>query len=236
MKSVDINLKTLGLVNSLSVINEAVIFEKDEDGNVFINSANPGEEIIYQFSAPQNHFDFDGDECAFYNYPEFYNLLTTYEKPTMVQDGMDVVIKEKKSEIRYRLTDPEGVEQVFTEVEFEDPDAVFTLTKDQIKELTRIINKITGEVINLAVDGDVITIKISNPKHKNSWKNEYELTESTDEKYDMNISADIFTVLPDGDYDVSILSDGLIRFVLKTEDELKDVKVEIYTGEEEDED
>lgn len=229
MKSVEVNLQTLGLVNRLAVINSSVIFEKEGD-SIVINSANSGEEIVYEFKAPKADFNFDGDECSFYSFPEFFSLLTSYEKPTIEQDGMDLHIKEGKSKIRYRLTDPEAIEDVYTEVEFEDPDAVFTLTKENIKKINQMIGAISGETINLGVNGDEITVKIINPKHKHTWEDVYELTESTDEEYDMNISTDIFSVLPTGDYEVAIDSEGLIRFTLQTED---DTSVVIYTAEEE---
>ena len=70
---IEYNKTALEIISSLTGINQSVVFEKSEDDEdrIISKSSDANRSIAYVFDAPKEGFDFDGDECSFYNFNEF---------------------------------------------------------------------------------------------------------------------------------------------------------------------
>ena len=225
--SVEYNKETLSLLNSLCSISESIIIEKNEAENqIIIQRANNAKTVAYRFVAPENHLAFKGDKIAFYNFTEFSQLVSCFDTPKLKQTGDKIVISKDNSNITYLSSDADTIQKGPNKISFDSPDVTIELKASEIKDIRKMIGLLKAENTRFSGDGDDITVTLYNSNHDNSFTRKYTALKG-DGEFEMSISSEIFTVLPDGDYIVEIKKDGIIKFALKNEV----IKLELFTAE-----
>jgi hypothetical protein len=223
--SVEYNKDTLSLLNSLCSISESVIIEKKEE-NIVIQRANNAKTVAYRFVAPTRHFGFKGDKIAFYNFTEFSQLVHCFENPKLKQTGDKIVISQDNSNITYLSSDADTILKGPNKISFEKPDVTVEFKASEIKDIRKMIGLLKAENTRFACNGDDITMTLYNSNHDNSFSKKYTALKGADE-FELAISSEIFTVLPDGDYIIEIKKEGIIKFGLKNEA----ITLELFTAE-----
>lgn len=233
MKKIEYNATVLNLIEKLSFINQSILMEK-QDELITIASANPEESIAYIFKAPESSFDFDGENCAFYNYAEFHKLFSVLDNPVIKQDGVNLILSKDKSKINYRTTDPEVINKTFRKVDFDEPEVVLNLTSDQIKKIRSMgsTGMLNANRLKLSVEDDTLGIRLWNKKHDNTFEDSFTLENSVEDSFSFDILTDVFNQIPEGNYQLSIKSEGIVEFKLISDN---NVDLKIYTAEVEDE-
>lgn len=231
MANVQYNKHALDIISALTAINQSVIFERDEDNEdrIVSKSADSNKSIAYIFSAPKEVFDFDGDECSFYNFNDFYTLFNIFDEPTLEQNDTEITVKENKSKLKFRLTDKELIKKLFNKVNFGDSDVDFVLDADLVKKIKSLAsgNAVNADRIKFSVEGNELNYKLYNTKHHNTFDETFEVENNSDEDFDIEVDIKIWNKIPNASYKVSMKEEGLVRLTMIRDD---DVIVEIYTA------
>ena len=230
MTKIDYNNTTLSLINELSVVNPSIIFNK-VDGSVVLKSSSADRAVAYVFTAPEEHFSFEGDECAFYNYAEFYKLFSVMDQPEIKQSGSELVMTKNRSKMKYRLSSPEIIPVGFNSVEFDEPDVSVRLSAEYLKKLYTFVSNsmLNANRLKLKGEGKELTLTLENSKSPNSYSEVIDLENEVGAEFEYTISTSIFQNLPSNlDFNFSIKEEGIVEFKLITE---TGVTLELYTAE-----
>lgn len=228
-KKIEYNENTMALINELSLINPSMIM-KSEDDVITIKASSTDKAVAYVFTCPADHFGFDGEEIAYYNFSEFYKLFSVMDAPSIKQAGPDLTMAKDRSTIKYRLSKSDVIPQPFNKVSFSDPDVVIRLTSEYIKKLYTFVssNMLGANRLRLKVEGNEITLTLVSTKHANNYSEVIELENEVEEGFEFVISTSIFTNLPsNADFDFSIKEAGIVQFKLINE---SGVSLDLYTG------
>ncbi len=236
VKSITYDNTVLSLINDLSTINQSVIFEKDKK-NIVIKRSNPSTTVAYSLTVPVETFNFQGDKLGFYNYSEFYQLVSFFDNPVIkqkVQSAFEkVVISEGQENFSYVLSDPEILPKGPT-INFKDPVCSFELTKEHLDKFVKVCGILGAEFISFTVKGSKINCSFFKEKSQNIYNKTFTATNS-DASVDFTFKVDkeIIDLLPKGrDYTVDIKDEGILMFSLKD----KNVSLKLYAAEAVDED
>lgn len=221
--------EVLELINKLTTINPSIIFEKDDKRSTVIKRTNSSRSIAYILSATDESFQFEEDEMAFSDYPEFYSLLKVFDKPDIIKKDNKIIIKEKDSKINYLLSEAEVLSKGPTSVKFNETTATLKLSLEILKEIKKMIDLVDAEKIHLKVDedSDELNFKCFNTSHDNSWETVYKLDSESKADIDFTVNSEVFTLIPNYNYMFDINSDGIVRFKFAT----KHVNLEIFIAE-----
>lgn len=229
MSELKFDKDTLSVISVMSKVNPKVMIEYVEDKMV-VKCKSSDSLIAYHLEAPKDHFGADGDYIAFYNYPEFYSLVDSFEGPSLSSNENSITIKKNNTKVNYRLSDESVVKVATFKKITVDPDYKIELPASIMASLKKFISIIKAEKVKLSfVDGKA-EIKVYN---------EYgaDTTESvpaslfdgkSDKNFSLIIHANTFDYLPGGDYSASVDSNGLIEFEYHYSDE---ISLKIYTSE-----
>ena len=230
-KSVSFNKEVLSLIDELASINTAIKIYK-EDNKIFIKSQNPSESIAYILSTEVTSFDFDGDEIAFYNYSDFYKWVSALNVTEMNQreDGM-LQLGNGRQKGQYQSSDVDVVRGGRFEIEFEDPDATFNLSSENIKELQKLRSLVAKDNNNVkfTFDGRSAHVEIYNNDTANNVETELELTTTVEESFSIRLADEFLSTIPGKySYRVDIKKEGIARFSMNND---FGVDVEIFIAE-----
>lgn len=231
-KVVNLNKETFDLISKMSAIQPSIIFEKNDKG-ILVNRANTSTTIAFRMQFPESHFNFDGDEVCFLNFPEFYQMLSVLNKPNVTQvvdnNHEMFVLSENTSKIRYLVSDPESLKKGPENIDWKNPDAVIALTKSDLKELTKAIGLVAADTIRFSVETGKTDLVLSVTKgpNDNTYEKVFKLTFPAASTFDLAIEAEFLLMLPDNDASLEIDKKGLVRVSFET----NEVNVEMFTGE-----
>jgi hypothetical protein len=207
--SIKYSKQFLSLVNSLTPINDSVIIDKAED-KIRISRSNPSCSIFYILEANLDSFNFESEKLAFYNFPEFFQLLNVFDDPKINIDENKVIIANDKSKIRYIISDPETIKAGPKGVNFPEIDIKMTLETSEIKNLKKMISLLGSKYVKFSASEKNINFKCFNENHDNSYDKDFVL-ENESKTFELKISSDVFTLIPDNNYCLEISSQGIIR-------------------------
>lgn len=230
-KPVSFNKEVLALIDELASINSAIKIYK-EDNKIFIKSQNPSESIAYILSAEVSSFDFDGDEIAFYNYSDFYKWVSALNVTEINQraDGM-LQLGNGRQKGQYQSSDVDVVRGGRFEIEFEDPDATFNLSSENIKELQKLRSLVAKDNNNLKLtfSGKMAQVEIYNNDTANNVETDIELTTTVEDDFSIRLADEFLSALPGKySYRVDVKRDGIARFSMNND---FGVDVEIFIAE-----
>jgi len=207
------NKEYLDLVKSLSSINPAIIFEKVENNRILVKRNNASSSIIYTLEASDTNFNFSSEDLAFYNYPEFHQLLSVFDDPTLTESENKIKIEENKSKIHYKVSDSEVIQKVNGTGKVPPPNAIITISSDQLDEIKKMIGLVSAEKVKFKVTegSKELTCKFFNLSHSNNWENEYEVDKESDIDFELTISSQVFSLIPKNSYEIRINEAGVIK-------------------------
>ena len=232
---IEYNKTALEIISSLTGINQSVVFERDEDDEdrIVSKSSDSNRSIAYVFEAPQEVFNFEGDECSFYNFNEFYTLFNVFENPELEQNDSEITVKENRSKIKFRLTDSELVKKSFNKVKFEDADIEFVMDSELIKRIKTLAsgNSVNADRIKFSVEGEELTYKLYNTKHHNTFDEKLDVENEGDVEFTIEVDMKIWNKIPNASYKISMKEEGILRLEMVRDDE---ISVQIFTADMED--
>ena len=220
----------LQVISELTPISNKVPWQRSEDKQfVEVLNADEIKSICYYFKAPNSCFDFAGDKCSFHQYSDFYNLFNTLENPVICQNDYQIEMSSGKAKINYRLANPEVVKAPFKNVAYSNPDASFKMSSDYLKRLRSLsgMNYINADRISFEFDNNTVTTTLFATKDENTFVDEIEAT-TNGTKFSVTLDIKAFSKIPLADYNVEVMSEGLMKFSMIRED---DIVVEIYIAE-----
>lgn len=220
VKEITYNKDCLNLINSLSNISEKVLVEKTEEGQfIKIDGKNKDTTVAYKFNAPVVDFNFDGDTIGFYDFPEFFTLVSEFDEPVITQVNDDKVqISKGKAKLSYHLADEEAIKKPFQKIKFEDPDAVFTLTEANFAKISSMIGKLKAENVSIIIEDNEVRLRLFTGGRDNEFEETFEISDSSGEEFEITLTNEIFTLAPKGDYTISVKEEGIVQFNYENED------------------
>jgi len=229
--NVEYNKDTLELVNELAEkinANNTVQFEKEGE-EITIKASDVAESVVYIFKADKKHFNFEGEMCTFYNFPEFFNLLKSFDTPEIIQEHQTLTVKENRSKIKYQLSDDDIIDEddKLEDVEWDGSDVILELSEDNISKINKMANAIEADKVKLNIEGNQVTLKLFNNKHDNSFEEVFDVINDESVEIELILEKDLFNKIPMGDYTVNINEDLLVQFVLKN---TNGFKIDIYAS------
>jgi len=240
MKIVNYDKSALSTVNKLGIVTPSVIFKKDEDG-VVLRRANAAESIAYELKMKNECLDFVGDELAFYNFQEFFQLFSCFEDPTIKQkienegkedEKTSFIISKDKSKILYKISEPTSLKPSPSEFpSMDDSNLNYLITAEELKELQKMKGLLSAGKLKITMKEGLVVMELFNSSYDNSFDKEYTVQNSTVEELDLIMSSDILDVLPSGDYEIKVKKEGIVSLTLKN----ANVDLIIFTAELEDE-
>jgi len=229
MAKVHYNAELFDLLKDLTSINTNVVFEKEDNGNIVVRRADSESTIAYQLKAPKDYFDFDEDQIAFYNYPEFYQYFKAFGQPEMSIDEKKVRLVEENSKTEYLLSNPESIPSGPKSINFNNPDVRINLSAAELDDLLKMIGLINSKKAQIFGNGEGITIKVFNNLHDNTFEKTFKVENLSNltEDIDFVMFSDTFRNLPPKrDYVIEIKAQGFIKISLVDEK----VNLDIFTG------
>lgn len=231
--TVEYNKEVFSLLNDLCSINESIIIKKDDD-KLLVQRANNAKSIAYRLIVNKESFNFEGDSVAFYKFPEFYQLVSCFENPTLTQTEDKFTISKDKSRINYLLSDASTLSKGPSKLSFDKADVSFILKGSDIKEMKKMIGLLVARNTRFVCADNKVSVGCYNNNHDNSFTKDYLVDDAT---HDMSfsISSEVFTVMPDGDYKVELtektLPNGRVARLVRFTIQKKDISLEIFTAE-----
>ena len=230
-KNIEYKKELFDFVNSLREINNAIAFEIVDD-RVVVNQGDKFETMAYELSVPKEYFDID-ETVAFYKYDNFYRFLNTIKDAKLSiqhnEDELDkMIISGDGVRINYILSEEDGIIGGMDELDFDHGDVRFSLTKEDIEEITKINNLIKGDKAHIHCKGNKIKVTIYSDSNKNSFDKVFTGERLTD--YEDEIEFDIFSnrfhYIPAMDYTVDICNEGFVAISLIHDD----IVFDLYSG------
>lgn len=228
MEQLQYNKNTLDIIKSLSCLSKSLIIEKSEDQqNIIINSGDVGSMILYQLVAPINHFSFLGEMCAFYEYPDFHDLVSILEKCEIYQKEDTLVLVSGNTKIKYLTSEPELISNTYEAIEYEDTVAAFDIDHTYLKKINKLKSSIRATSIRIDIHKNEITFKFFNKNSENTYEDKFTNNVDNLEDFSFLASTEVFDKIPIANYYFEISSDGLFKFNMMCDD----IKLHIITGE-----
>lgn len=219
MDKVTYNDEALLLIRKLSEINKQLTIKKTEDGdNIYIDGHNPSKSIVYEFKAPVDFFDFDGDDISFFDYKEFFTLFSVNEEPDIIQEGAKLNIVKNRAKLQYHLAELEAVEDEDEDeyyVDFSESHATVKITAETLKKFKTMASLTKAEELTFKVEGDKLLIKLFNLDTEPSYEEEFDLETEATEDFEFIADPDVIKLAPENDYIVDLHSSGVIRMSYK---------------------
>lgn len=219
--SIKYNKKYLELVNQLTQIDSSIIFNKSDDKIKIIRSNN-SKTIIYTLDVDKKNFEFESEDIAFYNFPEFYRLLSVFESPEIIEDvnQSKIIVSENKSKIKYKVSDSEVIPKISGGGNIGESDVELMITSTELDQIKKMISLISADRVRFKVKENTkdIICEFFNTGHSNNWENSYDVTKGSSESFSLVIASEVFSLIPKNDYTISILKDGIVKLKYNSED------------------
>jgi hypothetical protein len=201
----NLNVKTIEVLKNFCSINPSLVVK---EGNV-LTTISTGKTIVARATVP----DTFTKRFAMYNLSRFINSITSYEKPVLIFNDNNVVIKESEKTESTRLTyaDESGI-KVPPEKAINLPtiDARCKISTYALRQIQRQLGIL--DVSEIAITGDGTNICLEAVDSKNPSSDTFStVIGSTDLKFRCLFKAENLKLIP-GDYDVEICSKGISHF------------------------
>jgi len=218
VKEVSYKLETLGLLNQLATTISSSIIVNKADGKIKVAHKNPPNTIVFAFEASESDFDFNGDEVAFYNFNEFYQMVSAFKDPKIAHSENEIIISKSNTKIKYITSDSEMMDKVGKGIASKDTyDAQFILPEDELKNYVKMVSLVGTDVCSFTSDGTQVNLAFTNKIHKNSFEKIITETIKIDPNLSIKIPSEIFTIIPNGTYTISIWSEKVVILELRSE-------------------
>lgn len=235
------------LIESVTPIQKQLIIKNVQDANNDTHielKANDGPvSICYTLTAPEEYWDFPGDELAFYDYDRFYKCFQIYNKPNKDEaladtpdldyniqktgNVNDILVKSSKikSKISVRTARSDVLAKPsFNKIVVPSVDAKFNLTEAEFINLQKLCDSvIEADQITFNCDKSV-KITLSNTKNSNYYDIEYPC-DNIEVPFSLTIQTSGLSQIPTGAYSIDICKRGLVHFHQDRED---DINMDLY--------
>lgn len=218
MEKIKYSDKFLKIVNDVSLLcrrdkdgNSPIRFMKDEEG-VHVKIRNLSSTVTILLDASSSDLDFPENELCFYDFRDFYQYFTSFNKPELsigiINEGNDneteaIVISENKRKLNYPTSDSEviGKENFKTPIVLEKSTS-FNFSSENLSSLNKILGlyKDPKMLIQFKFSGKELKINIFSKLNNNTYEETLELNEEVSEDFEVVISQEVFKYLLKTDY------------------------------------
>lgn len=245
IKEMNYDTNFVSLVTELAAINPQLIFKKSEEGEdakVSVKAIEGTDKSVCFFlDAPASAFDFKSDSLAVIDFKRFVSYYNTFNKPNKDEKLADSPVlsveynddeateaivmhiksKKGKASFRHRLANEDViVKPTFSKVKFPSTDAKFSLTKNQIDELNKLISLTAADRIKWSFNGSLCTITLFNTRTSDTYENDYALSTSTETPFEFTTLSKGFGLLPEGSFNVEVCKNGIMDFKQDRDDKI----------------
>lgn len=225
---INFNSDALSLIRNLATINPMLLLES-EDNKLKIDSRNPENTIAFEVEMSSDNFSFEGESVAFYDYKEFYTLLSSFKTPEIYQNNDILEIKSGKSKLTYYMANVDIIDKEYNYVDFRETHAKIKLSEDSLKKIKSYIMLLGADNVSFGIKDNKLSIKLFSGEKQPMYEDEWDLEESNGDTFEIEISKDIFTKSPEVEYTIHFHSAGIIKFEYKS----NDIVLNLYTAQHE---
>lgn len=229
MKELTYNKEFLVTIHKMKDILTNILVKK-ADGRVFIKMKTD-KSIYVDLNTDASNFDFDGEALCFMEgvFDKFYKFFNCFKNPTISQSEKDLVIREGKNSIKFRVSDPDLIndDKLFNGMKKTPPSIIMvSLSKEQFSNIKSMIKMVESEDVKFKIMKDKIVVSVANDNTKNSYNFEIDLDKEPSEETEIEIKSTVFESAPELDYEVNITEVGIFHFKAVTEV----FELNLYTG------
>jgi hypothetical protein len=220
MKEVKYNKEFISLLNNLSIINKKFIINK-KDNKIRVDGKNEGVTVAYTFNCDAENFDFDGEEIAFYNFSEFYDLFNVYKDSSLNYDSnyglLEIKDNNSKSKIKYYTADPEIVPKTFDFLKFDSFDYKFYLNSEEFAYIRKMVGLVDAKKVKFSLKNGEFKLVLFSDEKNPTFEKTFEIEASSEldvstDSFSLVTPPDIFLFSPKGDYEIQIRKAGVFKF------------------------
>jgi hypothetical protein len=228
MEKIEYNKDTLDILKSLSSLSKALIIRKIDNGEkISIKSGDISSFIMYHLEAPVNHFNFKGDECAFYEYPDFHDLMSILDECDMHQNGDIITLVSDKTKIKYLTSEAELIKNEWETIPESDTVGSFKLDFEALKKINKLKSSIKAKSLKIKLEKNEIKFVLFSKENENMCEEIFMNEIDNLDDYEFLLSTEIFDKLPLANYEFNITESGILKVKML----LDDIDLWIYTGE-----
>jgi hypothetical protein len=224
----------LTLLRKLSDINIELTIEKSEDEKeILITARTPSRSIAYEFKAPIDTFNFEGDDITFFDYKEFFTLFSVNDDPVIKQTENTFEIIKDRSKLTYFLAEKEATEgsEYDEYVEFDESHASFKLSAEKIKKFKTMIGLTNAEDLTFKVSGNKILTTLFYEVNQPTYEEEFDLIEPATKDFEFIVDTEIIKLAPENDYIIYLNAHGVIKLEYINDN---DIELNLFIAESED--
>jgi hypothetical protein len=227
----------LALIRKLTDIRKEFTIEKSEDKkSITITARTPSRSVAYDFKAPIDMFNFEGDNITYFDFKEFYTLFSVNDDPILKQGVNKFEIIKDRAKLVYYLGEKEATEDSDDEYEeyvaFDESHASFTMTAETMKKLKNMISLTKAEDLIFKVKDDKILIKLYYGENQPTYEEIFDLDGPAVEDFQFIVDTEIIKLSPENDYVVDLNSAGVVRLKYMND---KNIELNLYISEIEEE-
>ena len=221
----------LDIIRKITAINNRVVIKRDSDVvRVRAMDSEYGKGFFFYLAVPAEQFDV-AEKISFFDYREFYDYFKFFNTPSLSYDDVNVSFNEGKVNTRYRVKTTKAVVNEYPKF---DPEKLapynveFTISKDQIIQLKKMINLQKSKRSCIEFDGTNIIFKVYNDY--NDYKLEI-LPDAINDAapFEYTISSNVLVKFPlDAEYKFRVKRDIIATVDLMSCDEFKDLSLQLF--------
>ncbi len=217
-------------INDLTGINNSIAFER-VDEQIVVRKSDKNKTTPYILKAPAEYFDID-ETVAFYKYDEFYKYLNTIKNPELTIDDPKIIISRggpSKVNIKYTLSDEEGIINGPKKLDLPEWDVTFTLPREDLDEIVKINGLVKGGKAQFSCVDDVMTVDFYSSDNEHAFDKTFKCDRISemDDDFTFIVNGNRFALIPSKhDYNINISSLGLMNMSLIHDD----IEFDFYSG------
>lgn len=199
-----IDTSTVGVLKSFAKINPSIVVQ---EGNV-LKTISPTKTIMAKAKVG-TVFD---KRFAIYNLDRFMSIVSTFTDPDFDFGDKSVVISDNDRKTRYVYADEASVLRVpDKEINLPSVDVTFRITNDNLKDVEKAAGILGLPEVLVIGDGNKLSLQVADTKNPTGDVFSI-IVGDTDKTFRAVFKRENLRVIP-ADYDVSISSKGISRFV-----------------------
>ncbi len=200
-----ISKETIAILKTLSSINTNLLLKAGSK----VSTISPQKNIVAEVTVAESF----PNDFAIYDLNEFLGVLSLFDDADLSFSDKQVKISEGGSSIKYFAADPSILVVPTKELKFPSAEINLELSANTLARIIKTAAVLRSPDISFVGDGNSIKVIVADLKNPSANSFELQVGE-TEHTFQLNLKVENLKMMP-GDYDVSLTSKKISRFVNK---------------------
>ena len=214
---------TLSKLKNFSEINNNILIKTGSR----LTTVNAWPPSLFAETSIEESFEVSEEGFGIYDLPEFLGLVSLFTDPELTLNDKYITISEGDTSIKYFEANKSVLTYSQKDIKFPESDIDFSITSNTLSSIRKTAAMLKTSTATIIGENNKISIQVGD--RKNATANTFtSVVGETDKEFTVILDVDRLKFIP-GDYDVSISSKKLCRFVNPTTNTTYYVAVETGT-------